>query len=74
MPGIFGIITRQPYEGIERDLNLMAETMRHETYYVGDQYVNRGLGLYLGLWAHPRSLGQCMPLIKPLQAICPHYW
>src|SRR5579864_4779292 len=64
MPGIFGIIRREPYEGIQRDLGLMAEEMRHETYYVGNQYVNREIGLYLGWWSHPSSLGECMPLIS----------
>lgn len=65
MPGIVGIIRRDLYEGIDRDLSLMAETMRHETYYVGNQYVNRDMGLYLGWLSHPRSLGECMPLISP---------
>lgn len=64
MPGITGIIRRQPYEGIEQDLSLMVESMRHETYYVGNKYVNPDLGLYLGWWAHPCSLGERMPLVS----------
>lgn len=64
MPGIAGIIRRQPYEGIQQHLSLMVESMRHETYYVGNQYVNSALGLYLGWLAHPNSLGECMPLIS----------
>src|SRR5271157_5829607 len=64
MPGIFGIIRREPYEGIQRDLSLMGETMRHETYYVGSQYVSREIGVYLGWWSHPCSLGERMPLIS----------
>jgi asparagine synthase (glutamine-hydrolysing) len=64
MPGIVGIIRPEPYEGIQRDLGLMAETMRHETYYVGNQYVNRGMGLYMGWLSHPCSLGESMPLIS----------
>ncbi len=62
MPGIVGMVRREPYEGVQRDLDLMAEAMRHETYYVGNQYVNRELGLYLGWWSHPSSLGESMPL------------
>jgi asparagine synthase (glutamine-hydrolysing) len=64
MPGIAGIFRRQPYEGIQQDLSLMVESMRHETYYVGNQYVNAELGLYLGWWSHPCSLGEYMPLVS----------
>jgi asparagine synthase (glutamine-hydrolysing) len=42
----------------------MAEAMRHETYYVGNQYLNQDLGLYLGWMSHPHSLGERMPLIS----------
>ncbi len=65
MPGIVGIIRRRPYEGVDRELRLMVEAMRHETYYVGNQYVNRDIGLYTGWLSHPHSLGQDMPLISP---------
>jgi asparagine synthase (glutamine-hydrolysing) len=64
VPGIIGIIRRRPYEGVDRDLRLMVETMRHETYYVGDQYVNNDVGLHVGWLSHPRSLGEAMPLIS----------
>lgn len=65
MPGIVGIIRRHSYEGIDRDLRLMVESMRHETFYVGNQYVNQEIGLYVGWLSHPRSLGEFMPLISP---------
>src|SRR5262249_42629467 len=42
----------------------MVESMRHETYYVGNQYVNQELGLYLGWLSHPHSLGASMPLVS----------
>lgn len=64
MPGIAGIIRSQPYEGILQDLSLMTESMRHETYYVGNQYVNPDVGLYLSWLAHPCSLGERMPLVS----------
>ena len=64
MPGIAGIIRKQPYEGMRRDLDLMVESMRHEAYYVGNQYVNQDIGLYLGWLSHPCSLGECLPLIS----------
>ena len=64
MPGIVGIIRRRPYEGIDRDLRLMVESMRHEKFYVGNQYVNQDLGLRVGWLSHPGSLGENMPLIS----------
>jgi asparagine synthase (glutamine-hydrolysing) len=64
MPGIAGIIRRESYQGIERDLGLMVESMRHEKDYVGSQYVNAELGLYLGLASHPSSLGHSMPIMS----------
>jgi asparagine synthase (glutamine-hydrolysing) len=64
MPGIAGIIKKQPYEGIQRDLSLMVESMRHETYYVGSQYVNPDVGAYIGWTSHPCSLVQLMPLVS----------
>ena len=33
MPGIVGIIRRVPYQGIDTDLRLMTETMKHECFY-----------------------------------------
>ena len=64
MPGIVGIISRHPYEGTERDLKLMVESMRHEEYYTGNQYVSHDLGLHVGWLCHPGSLGESMPLIS----------
>ncbi len=64
MPGIVGIIRRQPYEGLDRDLGLMVESMRHKGYYVGDRYVNQEMGLHIGWLSHPRQLGECMPLVS----------
>jgi asparagine synthase (glutamine-hydrolysing) len=64
MPGITGIIRREPYPGIERDLELMAGAMRHEKFYVSRDYVNRDLGLYIGWAAHPNTLGAYMPIVS----------
>jgi asparagine synthase (glutamine-hydrolysing) len=64
MPGIAGIITRQPNEGVDRDLRLMVESMRHEAFYVGNQYVNKDIGLHLAWLSLPGSLGEHMPLVS----------
>lgn len=64
MPGITGIIRREPYQGIRRDVELMTKAMRHESFYTGNQYADEDCGLYFGWQAHPDSLGSCMPLIS----------
>src|SRR5437870_12842855 len=64
MPGIVGIIRRDAHERTRRDLNLMVESMRHERYYVGNQYVNPHAGLYVGWMCHQGSFADCMPLIS----------
>jgi asparagine synthase (glutamine-hydrolysing) len=64
MPGITGIIRRERYDGIERDLQLMTEAMRHESFYVGNRYINRELGVYVGWMAHPNTLGAHMPFVS----------
>jgi asparagine synthase (glutamine-hydrolysing) len=64
MPGITGIIRKVPYEGIERDLDLMVETMRHESFYAGNRYINKELGLYAGWMCHQGAFSDCMPLVN----------
>src|SRR5437588_300050 len=64
MPGIAGIIRKSPYEEIGRDLRLMVEAMRHESFYRGSQYVNKDLGLYAGWMGHQGGFSDCMPLIS----------
>src|SRR6266404_3663042 len=65
MPGIAGIIRKQPYDEIERDIGLMIESMRHEANYVSGQYASASLGIALGWTSHPWSLARCMPLVSP---------
>lgn len=64
MPGIAGIIRPVPYQGINADLDLMVESMRHEKDNVTSKYVNPEIGLYLGWTAHPFSMGRLMPFIS----------
>jgi len=63
MPGITGIISNKSYDGIEKDLDLMVEEMRHEAFYRGGKYVNKDLGLYIGWMGHEASFADCMPLV-----------
>ena len=65
MPGIAGIIRKQLYDGVEQDLGLMVESMKHEANYVSGQYTSAKLGIALGWTSHPWSLSHCMPLVSP---------
>jgi asparagine synthase (glutamine-hydrolysing) len=42
----------------------MVDSMRHEAFYVGNQYVNKDIGLHVGWLSHPGTLGEHMPLIS----------
>ncbi len=64
MPGITGIITKQPYEGIEEDLSAMVDVMRHEKFYRSGQYLNKDVGAYVGWVCHEHSFADCMPLVS----------
>jgi asparagine synthase (glutamine-hydrolysing) len=64
MPGITGIIRRQPYKGIEEDLSAMLHVMRHEKFYRTGQYVNKDVGVYVGWVCHEDSFADCMPLVS----------
>jgi asparagine synthase (glutamine-hydrolysing) len=70
MPGIAGIVCRSPYEGIDRDLNLMVEAMQHEEFYRSGQYVNRELGLYAGWTCLSGSFADCLPVWNEDRQVC----
>lgn len=63
MPGITGIIRKSPYEGVETDLRLMVQTMRHVKHASSGEYVNADFGLCAGWVSHEGSFSDCMPLI-----------
>ena len=55
MPGIVGCITRSPHESAEADVRRMAETLRHENFYVTGTWVEESQGVYVG-WVARRAL------------------
>ena len=63
MPGITGIIRKHPSEEAGRDLRVMLDTMRHQTFYTGGQYINEDLGIYAGWMCHRGAFSDCMPLM-----------
>jgi asparagine synthase (glutamine-hydrolysing) len=55
MPGLAGIITREPTADYTVDLGLMLESMRYKPFYVSGSEVFSDLGIYAGWVAHPGS-------------------
>jgi asparagine synthase (glutamine-hydrolysing) len=64
MPGIAGLICRNPSVDAERDLDRMVDAMRHEKFYHTGKYINRELRLYVGWISHEASFDDCMPLVN----------
>src|SRR5437667_12787755 len=63
MPGITGIIRKNPRPETGTDLGVMLDVMRHETFYNSGQYINEDLGLYAGWICHRGAFSDCMPVI-----------
>ena len=62
MPGIVGIISKKDSEESKNDLNIMVNSLMHETFYTSGKYVNCDLGLYAGWICHKDSFSDCMPI------------
>ena len=45
MPGIVGLITKQPREWAEPQLTRMVESLRHESFYVAGTWIDESLGI-----------------------------
>jgi len=61
MPGITGIIGKTRKEKNKRDLQLMVDTMLHESFYTSGTYTNDNIGIYAGWVCHEGSFSDCMP-------------
>jgi asparagine synthase (glutamine-hydrolysing) len=62
MPGIVGLISRQPRKQAEAQLAQMVAAMIHEPFYRSGTWVNEGLGIYVGWVARSESFSDGMPL------------
>jgi asparagine synthase (glutamine-hydrolysing) len=62
MPGIVGIITKQPREKAMQELNRMVESMRHESFYVTGTFADESSGVYIGWIARKGSMCEHMPV------------
>ena len=62
MPGIVGLITKQPRSQAEPQLLRMLETLRHEPSYTTGTWVDESLGVYVGWAVRKNSFADGMPL------------
>ena len=62
MPGIVGIITKQPRAVAEDQLRQMLNTMLHESFYTSGVWSDPSLGVYVGWVARRSSFAAEMPI------------
>jgi asparagine synthase (glutamine-hydrolysing) len=64
MPGIFGIICKNPNQGYENELKAMQGTMLHESFYSTGTYCEKSLGFYGGWTCLENSFCDCLPIFN----------
>jgi asparagine synthase (glutamine-hydrolysing) len=62
MPGIVGLITKQPRQWAEPQLLRMLETLRHEPSYTIGTWIDESSGIYVGWAERANSFADGMPL------------
>lgn len=64
MPGIVGIISKNPNEKNKSDVQGMVKTMLHEQFYVSGTYDDDRLHAHVGWIVHEGSFSDCMPVLN----------
>lgn len=62
MPGIFGLVTKQPRAAAQSELHRMLEEVRHDPSYVFGTVESAELGVYVGWTARAGSFAARMPV------------
>jgi asparagine synthase (glutamine-hydrolysing) len=62
MPGIVGIISKEPAERNRRDIKMMVNALMHKTTYRSGIYEDEEAGLYLGFVSHQGAFDDFMPV------------
>ena len=62
MPGIVGLVTKQPRAWAEPQLARMVASLRHESFYVTGTWIDESLGIYVGWVARKNSFSDGMPV------------
>src|SRR4029453_2485582 len=63
MPGIVGLVSRQPPALCSARVTEMVACMQHETFYVSGTHAAPELGVYAGWSAHEDSFADCQPIV-----------
>ena len=64
MPGIAGVISRQPAHICERMTAQMIASMQHEKFHVSGSYSAPELGVFVGWVALEDSFADCQPILS----------
>ena len=70
MPGIFGVITSQPRNRIEPQLQRMQQALLHESSYSTGTWIDESLGVYVGWTSLKDSFSDGMPQWNEKQDVC----
>jgi len=70
MPGIVGLITKQPRAQAEQHLLRMLGTLSHESFYETGTWVDEPLGVYAGWAVRKNSFSDGMPLWNERGDVC----
>ena len=80
MPGIVGIVTRNPNEDhVGSQLSTMLSTLLHERFYSHGTYKSIDLGCHIGWAIHKDSYSDCNPIINATKDVVmvfsgEHFW
>lgn len=69
MPGISGIIAKNPGPWAESDVLRMVATQRHESFYTCGTWKDEEMGIYVGWTGHRNSFSDGMPLTNERQDV-----
>jgi len=69
MPGIVGLIVKEPVGIEEKILSDMLDCMLHESFYTHGTFTNSKYGLFIGYAAIKGSFADCMPIFNETKDI-----
>jgi asparagine synthase (glutamine-hydrolysing) len=70
VPGIVGLITKQPCSSATLQLEGMLKAVQHEAFYNSGTWIDESLGVYVGWTALKGSFSDSMPLSNEQQNVC----
>lgn len=65
MPGIAGIICKNPCAGVAQDMQRMVSALRHGSFYRQHEYQHGDLGIFAGWTGHQSTIADSWLLMEP---------